>query len=661
MNRYTCALLQKEWIKLKYVLWIIPVFLVYAAADSYFILTAIERNHDLFGLWSVLITKEPPFTDSFKYIVFCGFIIGFCQARPETHGRHLRLLFHMPLLPERIVGTMLLLGLAIMTLINLFSVLAIIMVMKVYSFPSDIIVPVLYSFAPMALLSFISYLSIFAILGCKKPGLQALIILSCSIMYLVLWGVGGYSTWKESIAQYAFLNIGLLFVCIFSYMQSIDEPHKNTLFSCSRAITFVFFAIILCIMVPKQFWRIYIPSLTTQRLYYSPTHDQFVKMQVFPVKKHTHEHGGSKYSLEDGTELNSKELALALPTFYADNLLKWNMFPKEIDGKKLTLQQIKYDWHYYNLSPRDIHGPRFMLEMLIETNPVGAKFENATDFFRIRHDKTGIEFIDPIDGNVIKEKSDMFTKALADNGFEFPVANFGGNPNIKKDHDMGYVFVDSKGAVVTLQMYDGKPLVKKVQGQITGTVRALDIEENKKKEFFGYIATDDGVFALGYKPLALTKLPLEKYNPKTTQFYMWSDSVSKYIVQNDNDKRNEGFFGQAFTVDFAPERTYTLPAVQQDIDAMDSFTNIASALFPLRILQYSSSSKYQAFDVTWTQKPYVTLVANLLSMMLLFLYLRHYKKPYQSFDFVLVGIFGPIGLLVVFLATFSTKKCKSPF
>ncbi len=638
------ALLQKEWIKLRYILWIAPALLLYATADTYFTLNTIQRAHEAFGLWTTLVSKEPPLFDSFQYIVFSGFLIAFYQVWPETQGKHVRLLFHMPMQPARIITFMLGTGLIIITSINILATLALIIAFQAFHLPWEIISAVLYAFAPFAILNYVSYLCVFAFCGSKKWELKGFTLLCCIIFYSLLWGISGYNLWREALHYYALLASGTLFLCYFTFLQIMGKPENNALYTVSRMGSLVLVALLCALILPNQYWRVYMPKAASQRLYYSPVHKQFVRDQnIYDI--HATPPSQSLSTLENGTRLEGQELALALPTMNGENLLKWNMFPKEIDGKKLSLQQIKYQWQYMSLSPRTIVKPPLLLEMMFEANPKGARLESPTDVFRIAHDKMSIEFLRPEDGKINKEKSAAFTQALQEKGFAFPIMAYGGNPNMQKLYDAGYIFADAKGHIFQLQMIDAQPKAARAKGSISEKIRYVIVKEERRRDFFAYVITDTNVYAVQHRPLRLVTLPLQNYSLTESYFYMWLDPLQKTFVQSFANQKEQGLTGRAYAPDLTLIREHALPMLKSDVQNLHFYTNIASVLFPWRIILRNPKSSYYTFDMQWAQNISLAVLANILCMAFLFFALRDKQK--NIFDFIFVGFFGITALFIL--------------
>ncbi len=649
------ALIQKEWIKLRYIIWIVPALLIYAAADTYFTLNTIERVHESFGLWATLVSKEPPLFASFQYIVFAGFLIAFFQVWPEAQGKHIRLLFHMPVPPAHMVGFMLGVGLVLIVGTNILAALVLLTTLWAFHLPWEIMSSMLCAFAPHAVLSVVSYMSVFAFCGTKKWGIRGLIVFTCLVFYTLLWGIGGYNLWREALHWYALLGASMIFLCFFSFLQVMGEPHKSRLYTVSRMVSLTLFGILFLVVLPQQYWRVYMPKSASQRLYYSPVYDQFVRDQtIFDANAVPPSQTIS--SLEDGSVLNKREVALALPTMHSENLLKWDMFPKEIKGKTLSLHQIKYDWQYLSLSPRTITKPPLMLEMMLESQPEGASIEAPVDMFRMRHDRAGIEFLRPEDGSIDIDKSADFTKALSTQGFVFPIRGMGGNPNIRKAYDAGYVLVDAKGHIFQLQMIKGKAHCAKVDGNIPEDIHSILVDENRREEFFAYIITKHKVYAVKHKPLSVLTLPLNDYDVEHSFFYTWMDPLQKTFVQGSHDNREAGITGGAYSPDLHLLREYTLPMRTEDVQRIDYYNTIAAVFFPWRVVQRSPASLYYDFDIQMTHNLFVSIVSNVLCVLLLvFLFKKRRKRP---FDFFFVAVFGVSGLCILGIEALSGSRLR---
>lgn len=645
------ALLQKEWIKLRYFLWIIPLMFAYASIDSALVLNTIQRVHGGVGLWLTLTANEPTFFRSFQWIIVLGTIVGFAQAWPEAQGKRLRILYHMPMDPERIFIVMLTVGLSLLLLTNALAYALLTLVMQFFYLPSNIIVPVLYAMVPYSLLSIISYLCVFAFFASNKMGLRALVLIAGALSFSLLWNVAGYSAFRISLAWYVGLSCGFIPLVLFVVLQAMDEPKGKMLYDVCRAVSLILVATLLCAVVPNQYWRAAMPELVNQRLYYSPVEDQFVRVQSFPNKGNIAGHNAVVTSLEDGTELNTRQAALALPILRAENLLKWGIFPGEIAGVSISLQEAKNAWAFFSYTPRTINHAPLLTEMMLESDPEGASFELPEDVFRVRHDGAGIEFLLPDDhGRIDVEKSQAFTAALQDAGFQFPVKAYGGNPNPRKEVDAGYVLVDAQGYAYQLQMYHGEPLCAKAEGQLdcsVDSVRGVLVSENRKEEFFGYIVAEHDFYIVNQNPLSIVKVPLKDFDFEQSYFTLWADPINKVISQGRFDDRESGLKAVAFMPDWTPLARYQLPMLQVDIDAMERTNKISDALFPIRIVQHTPSSAYALFECSYASHWILSLSVSALCTLFFIVFMRLRKVKVRLFDTVFILVFGLLGLTTI--------------
>lgn len=654
MKKHLHSLLAKEWIKIRRGIWIIPLLLGYAAIDSALTLNTIDRIHGAFGLWETLAAKEPQFFNTYRVVIACGVLLGFLQAWPECQGKRLRLLFHMPVQPERIVSVTVFSGLILMVLVNAIALGLLAATMSAFHMPSEMIVPVLLSVIPWSLLSLAAYMGIVAFFGSKGLILKGLVFAACYVAFSMLWGMPGYGLLAPSLWKYALFTAGFLPLVFFIFLRVMGEPESKTLYTVSRGASLLLFTVAMCVVLPDLYWRVSMPQRTFQTLFYSSVEDQFVIMRRYSDKVvGSSRPAGTVYTLEDGTTLNRRDAALALPTHFADNLIKWNIFPESINGVHVSPHQAKYGSQFARFMPRDWNKPPHMLNIMLEANPHGAKLEMPEDIFRIRHNGKGIEFIRPDDGSIDAEKSKLFTAALTDAGFIYPVKVHGGNPTTRKDYDGGYLFIDSEGGVFQLQMINGKPHCVRGKDKVKGNPRAVTVSEHRRKEMIGFIVADTSIYAVMQNDLSLREIPVPDFDADASQFRLWADPLNKYIVSGSFDAPEAGMTGVAMTVDFEKTRSFSQPMLESDRDALERCKTIASALFPVRIVQFTPKTKFVGMNVQYADKPYVAMASGLLFALCMVIGFRMLGWRFRPWDCLLVVVFGPVGLLTVVLTACS--------
>ncbi|MFV0421043.1 DUF4857 domain-containing protein [Oleidesulfovibrio sp.] len=653
MNAQIKALLGKEWIKLRRGIWLIPLLLGVAAIDALLTLNTIERVHGAFGLWTTLVAKEPMFFKFYVLIALCAIIIGLLQAWPETQNKRIRLLFHMPTEPERIVGVMIATGLALVGLTSLIAHGLLVATMMHFNLPADIIIPVLLTVAQWSVLSVALYLGIISISAPVRFPVSLMGLAAFLIALELMLKTPGYARMAPSLWRYALFAAGFVPLVFFSYLPLMGEPGKHRLYSVCRAASLLLVTVALCAVLPDLYWRICMPDRVGERLYYSPVEKQFVISSSYTQRVPGPQgSAGPVITLEDGTVLDLKQRALALPVLHAEDLIKWKMFPDTIAGKVVTLHQAKYGWQFMRFKPRDWNVSAPMLHMMLESRPHGAKLEMPDDLFRLGSGESSIEFIDPETGAVRTKKSEQFTTAMMDAGFEFPVQAFGGNPDTRKEYDEGYLFVDARGGVFKLQMVEGRPVCINSGQRIEEPVRGVFVSESRRREMVGYIVSDSGVYSVMQSDLSLRQWPLNEFDADSSHFYLWADPLCKVIVSGNFAQPELGLSGVAMDPDFTVKRTYDRPMHDADVNALDLRKTIASALFPVRIVQHSPITSYVTMDFEYAAKPLVALASGVVCTLLMVFGFRAAGRRVRLWDCVLVAAFGPVALLVATVATF---------
>jgi hypothetical protein len=650
------ALLLKEWIKLRRGIWIIPLLLLYAAGDSFLALKTIHRVRGGFGLFSTLVNKQPQFFGSYWVLFIAGVLLAFLQFWPETQGKRLRLLFHTPIQPERIIGTTLGCGLAIMLLTNVAGHLLLAGGMLYFHLPKDIIVPVLQTLAAWSILSLACYLGTAAFLCNANPVIRAFVIAAVYAMHTLMGEIRGYGLNVPSFPPYLIATAALIPLVYFTCLRFMSAPESRWSYRIARSVSLLLVVASLCSVLPTFYWRTVMPKLVHQKMYYSSVWNQFVVLKHYPdapvgpgaVPRNTIE-------LEDGTPLNQRQLSFALPTLFGKNLLKWNALPATINGIRITQQQVVSEWQFLSFKPWGWNAPAPLLHMLFESNPVGAKLENPSDFFRLTAAGDGLEFIDPTSGRIDSAKSRRFSEALQAAGFAWPVTSLAGNPDVRKEYDEGYLLIDANNRMFQLKMVDGAPVCIDSGQTVPGRVRGMEVAEHQRREMLGYVATDDAFYVVMQKDLSLEKIPVESFSADRTDFSLWADLFGKSVIAEDVTDFRKGALGEAMTAGFEVHREFRLPREQEDIAAMDLREKAASFLFPTLFTQRERTSPYLRLRMETAEYPLIAAIGNLLMVTVLFLAWRRKKQRFRPWDALLVACFGPVALCAVLL-----EGCRKP-
>ncbi|NTV74962.1 MAG: DUF4857 domain-containing protein, partial [Holophaga sp.] len=329
MNPRIRSLFQKEWIKLRRGVWLLPLILGYAAVDSLLVLRTIDRTHGAFGLWATLVSKEPAFFKTYLLLGACGAVLGFLQAWPECQGRRLRLMFHLPVEPQRVLTVLLGTGLTVLLALNLAAHAALAASLAAFHLPLDILGPVLLSLAPWSLLSLAAYLGTVAFFGSRSLPQKALVLVCCYALCTLLAAPAGYGRFAPSLGRYALATLLFVPLVYHAYLRFMGDPLQGRLFRCMRGLSLLAGALALCAILPGLFGRLAVSERVRQSLHFSPVHGRFVQSSTPPDRGNGPVGAAeTRYALEDGQRLTRDQYADALPVLYAEDLMKWKRFPE---------------------------------------------------------------------------------------------------------------------------------------------------------------------------------------------------------------------------------------------------------------------------------------------------------------------------------------------
>jgi len=657
MTAQTSALLRKEWIKLRRGVWILPLIVAYAAVDSFLTLKGIDRMHGPFGLWLTLVAKQPPFFADFILLGPCGVILGVLQAWPECQGKRLRLLFHLPESPERVVHVMVYTGLAVLTLLNLAAHGALAAAMLAFHLPRDIVLPVLASVLPYSLLSMALYMCTVAVLAVR--GLpQKLIVLVCAYgAWSILSDAGTYGTvtlyghW-----QYFVFALTFQFLVPFCVLQFIDAPTSKRFYKLSRAASLTLAVLALSAVLPTLFWRTFAPDPVRQSMIYSPVREEFVTSTSVTTRSIGLRGASNSYALEDGSPLTDREYFQSQPFLYTETLVKWGIFPESIGGFRIPPAKAKRNWEFESFSPRDWNSPDPMLHMLLEAEPEGARLEAPDDLFRVRADGRGLEFLNPEDGSVNHEKSEIFTRALAEAGFVFPIRALGGNPDPRKDYDVGYLLADAEGKLCQLQMVHGEPHCRLSADSLPDAVRGIIVREHRRREFMGFVATDSELCTVMLKDMRIRLLPMAGgFNPERTKIDFISNPVSRSVVTSDSGHWENGLKGMGLSPDFDFRRSFFLERNAEARKTLEQLGTIKSVLFPLALVQTRPGSAYRSLAFSRDGHFNAAMASRFFCLALYLWFVLRSRRTWRIWDPILVFMFGPTALAVIALAAWKPR------
>lgn len=673
MNLKTQAILTKEWIKLRKTVWLLLLIVLYAAGDTYLYLHGQNQLGGALGLWGNILSRHPDFYSSFNLLALCGVLLGFFQFWPECQGKRLRLFFHMPMEPWRLLSVQLLTGITVLIFINLLSFGLLLAAMALFNLPYNIIEPIMYCIVPWALLSFIAYFVTGAFLAANKLALRLLVLMGGYCAFALLFGGTGYGEFSQAALRYAAFTIAFIPLVFFTHLRFLSNPTYKAEFNFVRAAALLVVLIGMNTVVPDLYWRMVVPQRTSKSMLFSPVENEFVQIISSTQRKiGVKQQPGTIYVREDGTEIEYRDYCGLLPVYYARNLQKWGMFPETINGKKISFMKAAKGWSSDRFGSASWNSPEKMLHVMMESKPEGASFVMPDDFFRVSRDGMKLEFLRPETGGIDIKKSDAFNKALKDQGFVFPVLALGGNPTKMKSYNVGYFLVDAENTLFQLKMTKGNPVCVNSHERVPGKVLLVRIREKEMKKFYGFIVSTEGIYGINMNDLAsrddlsaiealamafsskkdksLQKLPIENFDPQNIKANLHTTIVGNSLKVSSYSNFMDPVQGLGLDGDFKITHVFAQPKDSKDISGMKIRNQIESFLFPLRIEETQSFSNFIRFVPMVPVYPWIAFLSGIFSACLVIAYYRSNKIAVRKVDLILALLFGPGSLIVISLA-----------
>ena len=113
------AILYKEWIKSR---WYLAVAFAVTCAFAGYAMLRLYRALGMMGaghIWEVMVTCNAVFVEQMEYVpLLAGLLLAVVQFAPEMHRKCLKLTLHLPVSALRATGTMLLFGVAALTVVS---------------------------------------------------------------------------------------------------------------------------------------------------------------------------------------------------------------------------------------------------------------------------------------------------------------------------------------------------------------------------------------------------------------------------------------------------------------------------------------------------------------------------------------------------------------
>lgn len=233
----------------------------------------------------------------------------------------------------------------------------------------------------------------------------------------------------------------------------------------------------------------------------------------FVYNKYDKEKGMMIRSDFSGNSYSEKDFDALTPQFKSFQLVKDGNFPDSIKGIPVSLKLIRKNNFYFRSKPADILKPVTGLYILFESQSGRIRLSMPGDVFRFT--KKGIQFINAKTNIIEKEKSDIYTSALLNAGFKFPMKKISGDPNPRKDYDEGFIILDSENKLYHLKQIKGMPYVREIPKPKGLYPKYLFITEFKNHRYLAFF-TDikNNFYVININDYSIKKVGIKEYNPE---------------------------------------------------------------------------------------------------------------------------------------------------
>lgn len=398
-----------------------------------------------------------------------------------------------------------------------------------------------------------------------------------------------------------------------------------------------FMVLVFSFFIPKGYDLIFTKNTGKTYLFYSPVLKKFIYREM------TGE--GHKFITrdEDGKKLTRVEYESAIPFIYYKNMEIWGKLPINIDGEKYDKRFIKGNRQVFQIKASnfsDKHS-RVQIYPLLESKPDRARLSFPENSFQFSNKE--MVFINSDFNEKDIELTDLFTNALKENNFKFPAKNIFGKVSILKPFDEGYFVIDSKNELFHVKKVNGKPFIKNTKIEIDSGIKYIQMNENKKREFYGLLVTNsDDVYFISYDNYSLIKIPSDGYRSDSMDIKILMNPVNNTIIFSDDSY----IYGIATDKNFKAFKKYKKLMFYGKEKLSDRFF---SFFFPFFLKDKANNSNYLFFNLSPTDK--LGIIGSVLSLFIGVVIFNKNKKPlkYRSPDFLFIAVTGIYGLLAIIL------------
>ncbi|NOI83763.1 DUF4857 domain-containing protein [Vibrio tubiashii] len=513
-------ILSKEWLKLRQLAVVMSVLVV--VSGGYFVIDLvgqfanIEPESMMWYRYSHLGDKPYWWVMYVFFLVASG--VALCQFIPEVLGKRIRILMHLPMSVERVIGAHLVVGGSLVLAINALLVLIVLTAIHHY-YPIDIVQASGRELLLGQLPAIALYLGLIAVLVENDWRRKALkLVVAASV---VIYTAQASSHWSDVV------GIVLLLWLLFPVKDSFLSVKTRRLTSVGYTLSFVLIVTGLLGAISFRVYSQYVTSPAKYYLFYSHILQDYVYQRNAPHHKF--------YYGTATKEFDKLEFESVLPFVFWKNFDIQGKLPIEVEGKSYNKNTIRRSRMSLQYSPERLTPSNLDLYPLF--NPVSDKGSIRFPENAFAPHRDGFQIYAAETAQLNKQLSENLNQLAVEQGVQFPIQAVWGKTTNMKPFDWGYFVKDSTGKLFNLRRADNQLSLTSVASIPGEEIDYLQVSENRHKKFYGYAITKSNhIYLLGYPDYQWIKLDISNFDRKSMSFQLLADPISYLLRYDDGSK-----------------------------------------------------------------------------------------------------------------------------
>lgn len=376
----------------------------------------------------------------------------------------------------------------------------------------------------------------------------------------------------------------------------------------------------------------------------------YVKVGFSPVTetfiKTTYPAGASRkaiYStMNDKTTFTREKFEEFFPFTYFSDLIRWGTFPEKLASFENNTSVIMSSKQRLYFIHRLIAKKEVGLYPLFESQSKFSGLELPEEFFRFNNK---MEFINTTTNKIEPKQTKLFTKALKEKGFSFPMKKIFGQPVTRKPFDEGYFIVDNNNKFFHLKKQEGQPFIKEIKTNGID-IKYMLVDENSRMEFYGLVLGENKrTYLLMYDDYEFVELPIDNFDYTTDRLYVSTNPLYRYIDVDSNLEDKE------VTTNYVTNLDYELVAknsLEFPYEKESFFKKLEESIFPFQFYFSKKGSYFYYPKISNINEK--AFIFNLLIVLLYLVYIKYSSRRISEhiINSILILSAGIYALIAIF-------------